>query len=119
MSKAAQLAESLKSKLELKEAYAEDISSKISGIIAGSKQAADFVEKELKGLNIRFNRDTFDGTFQFDFNPERWSKFELLAEKLVMNKFAKKGLTLFTTTDGETIAYERDSWQESDEEYYS
>nr|DAF17705.1 MAG TPA: hypothetical protein [Caudoviricetes sp.] len=119
MGKAAKLAESLKAKLQVKEAYAEDISSKISGMIAGSKKAADFVEKELKALNIRFTRDTFEDTFQFDFSPERWSKFELLAEKLVMENLAKKGMTLFTTTDGETIAYERDSWQESDEEYYS
>lgn len=118
MSKVAKLAEGLKSKLALKEARAEDIHSKISGMIAGSKKAADFVAKELKALNIRFSQDTFEDTFQFDFSPERWSKFELLAEKLVMENLAKKGMTLFTTTDGEIIAYERDNWRESDEEYY-
>lgn len=106
MSKVAQLTESLKARL------GEAVESKIVGINVASEIIANLVDEELEALHIKFTRNKAGDDIVYRFNPEPFSKFKLLADKLVANDFVIVGLSSFVTDDDEVVIFQNGAWRQ-------
>ena len=106
MSKVAKLTESLKARL------GESVEDKIVGINVAAEEIASLAEEELKAMHIKFARNKAGDDIVFRFNPEPFSEFKLLADKLVANDFAIVGLSSFTTSDDEVIIFKNGDWRQ-------
>lgn len=106
MSKVAKLTESLKAQL------CESIASKIVGINVASEIIADLVDAELKAAHIKYTRNKAGDDIVYRFAPEPFSKFKLLADKLVANDFVIVGLSSFVTVDDEVVIFQNGAWRQ-------
>lgn len=106
MSKVTKLTESLKARL------GESVASKIVGINVASEIIADLVDEELKAAHIKFTRNKAGDDIVYRFNPEPFSKFKLLADKLVANDFVIVGLSSFVTVDDEVVIFQNGAWRQ-------
>lgn len=106
MSKVAKLTESLKARL------GEAVASKIAGINVAADEIASLVDEELKAMHIKFTRNKAGDDIVYRFTPEPFSKFKLLADKLVANDFAIVGLSSFVTVDDEVAIFQNGAWRQ-------
>lgn len=106
MSKVTKLTESLKARL------GESVEDKIVGINVAAEEIADLIDTELKAMHIKFTRNKAGDDIVYRFNPEPFSKFKLLADKLVANDFAIVGLSSFMTADAEVVIFQNGAWRQ-------